>query len=75
MSQKEAKNLQENEKNIIKNSKQKDDKILQMEKELTELESKINMKESLGKKEAEYKAIQLEKITARVSELEKSYER
>jgi len=45
-----------------------------MEKELTELESKINMKESLGKKEAEYKAIQLEKLTTRVSELEKSYD-
>ena len=32
MTQKEVKNLQDNEKVIIKNSKIKDDKILQMEK-------------------------------------------
>ena len=37
MSQKEVKNLQENEKMISKNSKLKDDRILQMERELTEL--------------------------------------
>jgi hypothetical protein len=35
---------------MTKNSKLKDDKILQMEKELTELESKNNMKDTLGKK-------------------------
>ena len=33
------------------------------------------MKDSLGKKQAEYKSIQLEKMTTRVSELERSFER
>lgn len=33
------------------------------------------MKENLNKKEAEYKTIQLEKMTGRVSQLQKSYEK
>ena len=33
------------------------------------------MKDSLGKKQAEYKSIQLEKMTTRVTQLERSYER
>ena len=67
--------LQENEKLSNKNLKHKDQRILQLEKELTQNDSKNSMKDSLSKKEAEYKAIQFEKMSQRVGQLEKNYEK
>jgi hypothetical protein len=51
----------------MKNLKLKDERILQLERELTDLENKIVLKESLGRKDVEYKVAQAEKLIAKIA--------
>jgi hypothetical protein len=52
-----------------KNVKLKDERLLQTQKEMTDLEAKITNKENLFKKETEYKTNQIERLTAKVGEM------
>jgi hypothetical protein len=69
LAQRDNKNLQENEKILSKNLKIKDERILQIEKELSDLDNSFSLKDTLGRKDMDYKAMQIEKMSARLAEL------
>ena len=69
LAQKELSSLTENWKLLNHSIKQKDELLLNKQKELSELESKLFTKESLMKKDIEYKTEQVTKFSTRVSEL------
>lgn len=51
----------------------KDERILQVEKELSDLQNNYSLKENIGKKDLDYKAMHIDKMTLRLAELEKNY--